>query len=354
MPLILPLLLIFISGFTLNHYTIYKVHDEDNNVGSSKSSQAWNLELINLGESWEITDGNSEIKIAVIGYGMDILHPYLMNRIAYSHDFINDSKSFGDENGHDTYAAGIILSIAPDVSLITAKVLDGDSQDYGKIDEAIRVSADIGANIILLPIAVLKPEPDRDYINAAQAAINYAYSKNVRFIIGAQGTGKSMSYRFPGYLNGVYNIAGTDRCEKHSFKSTVSDLNFISAPCEEIPSIDTIGDWESHYGTSWSSSHVAGVVGLMLSANPYLSRSEIEDILRENTRRLGVLGHDNYFGYGMVDCYKSVRAARDLLYADIFKLSIMNPFYDYNFYYQEAVHNTKNLIEQKAHLILYP
>lgn len=68
-------------------------------------------------------------------------------------------------------------------------------------------------------------------------------------------------------------------------------------------------------GTSFSAPHVAGVVALMLQANPYLTAAEAEKILIETARP-----HDGGspswrpdWGWGMVDAYAAVaRVARDV------------------------------------------
>ncbi len=80
-------------------------------------------------------------------------------------------------------------------------------------------------------------------------------------------------------------------------------------------------------GTSSACPVVAGVVGLILSANPELEAGEVKQILQdtadkiEDTARdpqLGLAygrydnrGHSLWFGYGKVNAYKAVKAARD-------------------------------------------
>ncbi|MCG9479969.1 MAG: S8 family serine peptidase [Actinomycetia bacterium] len=93
-----------------------------------------------------------------------------------------------------------------------------------------------------------------------------------------------------------------DRQGFYSLNSAANELSFISAPCEEIPGIENRGDWTNIPGTSWSSAHVAGMVALMLSANPFLNNVEIENILIDTVQDKGVFGRDIYYGWGLVDC----------------------------------------------------
>ncbi|WP_081716932.1 S8 family serine peptidase [Leptolyngbya sp. Heron Island J] len=87
-------------------------------------------------------------------------------------------------------------------------------------------------------------------------------------------------------------------------------------------------DYTSRFGgTSSACPVVAGVVGLMLSANPDLDAGEVKQILQDTADKiedhtpdpqLGLAygsydnrGHSRWFGYGKVNAYKAVKAARD-------------------------------------------
>ena len=62
-------------------------------------------------------------------------------------------------------------------------------------------------------------------------------------------------------------------------------------------------------GTSFSSPATAGVVALIMSANPHLSPAEVEQILKDSALDLGVAGRDDKFGHGRVDAAAAVRMA---------------------------------------------
>ena len=88
------------------------------------------------------------------------------------------------------------------------------------------------------------------------------------------------------------------------------------------------GDFTGTFGgTSSAAPVVAGVVGLMLSVNPWLTVAEVKDILRQTADkmvdpdpdpqlglRLGSYernGHSPWFGYGKVNAYKAVAEAQN-------------------------------------------
>ena len=88
------------------------------------------------------------------------------------------------------------------------------------------------------------------------------------------------------------------------------------------------GSYTSGFGgTSSACPVVAGVVGLMLSANPELTAAEVKQILQDTADKiedktpdpqLGLTygqyderGHSRWFGHGKVNAYRAVEAARD-------------------------------------------
>lgn len=61
-------------------------------------------------------------------------------------------------------------------------------------------------------------------------------------------------------------------------------------------------------GTSMSSPFTAGVVALILQANPYLSANQVKDILIQSARNdeFTAASGEERFGYGKVDAYHAV------------------------------------------------
>jgi hypothetical protein len=70
-------------------------------------------------------------------------------------------------------------------------------------------------------------------------------------------------------------------------------------------------------GTSSACPFVAGVVGLIISANPLLSASQVRRVLAKSGQKIdsihanyGEDGHSYYYGHGLVDAYRAVRLAQ--------------------------------------------
>lgn len=82
----------------------------------------------------------------------------------------------------------------------------------------------------------------------------------------------------------------------------------VVAPGSNIYSVDASSNtgYVNMDGTSMAGPHVAGVVGLMRSANPDLDVVTIKTILMETATGLGPAGEDNTYGWGLVNAYQAV------------------------------------------------
>ncbi len=82
----------------------------------------------------------------------------------------------------------------------------------------------------------------------------------------------------------------------------------VCAPGSDIYSAYNNGGYTYMSGTSMAGPHVAGVVGLMRSANPNVDVTTIKQILMDTATDLGTTGEDNTYGWGFVNAYEAVLA----------------------------------------------
>jgi len=69
------------------------------------------------------------------------------------------------------------------------------------------------------------------------------------------------------------------------------------------------GGYGSASGTSFSTPLTAGLIALIFAANPSLTPTQVEQILKTTTNDLGEPGYDIYYGWGRINTSKALRVA---------------------------------------------
>ncbi|MEO1052321.1 MAG: S8 family serine peptidase [Bacteroidota bacterium] len=78
----------------------------------------------------------------------------------------------------------------------------------------------------------------------------------------------------------------------------------------QVPCLDLKGRVKTAAnGNSLAGPHMAGIVALMLSANPELMPWDVKAILKKTAKDIGSPGFDYQSGYGLVNAYDAVKAA---------------------------------------------
>jgi serine protease len=229
----------------------------------------WNLPLIGLESAWDIQpQAGSMITVAVLDTGMayksatvmatipgftddtGVVYPPLgpqtipysaasqlvggagAGRIVAPHDFIWNSDSPLDYDGHGTHVSGTIgqltndaigtAGVAFNVKLMPVKVIDSmwddlfnspNVGDDSTVARGIRYAADNGAKVINMSIGRTGPP---DTAPAVEDAINYAVSKGVFIAIAAgndfeNGNPKEVIAEIASRVQGAVSVASVDR-----------------------------------------------------------------------------------------------------------------------------------------------
>lgn len=298
---------------------------------------------IHAREAWNISTG-SNIKVAVIDWGFELQHPDLVNNIYSSFDCTDGADgavngAYGLKDGHGTKCAGIIgatnnnigvIGVAPHCDLILIRhayeVKQGDSivsigyysWTISALNKALEEHADVISN---------------SWVHANGASIN-AYSWTLMdvcltgrygrgsVIVFSTGNDNSSSITYPSNNQYVIGVGASNNIGRRWQKSNYGQDLDVVAPGFTIKTTDTIkanGDsYGSHTGTSAAAPMVAGVAALMLSANPFLTYTQVRDIIRSTARKLPTYSFDSIapcgtwneeVGYGLVDAYEAVLAA---------------------------------------------
>lgn len=333
----------------------------------TEQDKTWNTDASNAPLAWQITKGNPNITIAVIDKCFDIAHEKFVgcnlktaydadNDCIYNYDNVN--PNFEDDE-HGTHVAGIIFSkhdgtenygVAPNISFLPIKIeqLGEHQNDFSHFIRAIEYAVNNGADVISIS-AYMPGEYSTTVVDSLNSALNRGRNgKGCIIVMCAGNDGESscnyntnMPLTFP--QNAVPNLLTVASCERttennqimYNIQSRSGNNIDITAPGENIYS--TIPVREEHNnryrrksGTSMAAPHVAGVAALMLSVNPNLTRQQVCDIIEQTAVKIDSVNYpyttdpshpngswNQYLGYGLVDAYAAVKAARDSIFADL-------------------------------------
>lgn len=139
------------------------------------------------------------------------------------------------------------------------------------------------------------PEPDAPIL---VDALQFARQQGV-VVVAASGNEKQLGATAPGYparqsINNLALAVGAVDINRqvadfsNPASSSFGAYDFVVAPGVGIISTLPNNSYDSWDGTSMATPHVAGVVALMLQANPNLSPDQVEQILRETANPNGI------------------------------------------------------------------
>lgn len=290
------------------------------------------------------------VNVAVIDGGVDVLHNEFssLNTIA-SYDFIQGSMSIPAfvSGRHATEVAGVIFAdhnngdiagIAPNVNLINISAFK-TSYAYPAVMDAENIMNNLvssftyallaNADIILCPWDFVIDEVMVNY-TALSTIINMAYTygrqnKGTIVIFTSGNDNQQMPYP-SGIDDRIFVTGASTQTHEREANSCYSDVLDFVAPGSNILTTTRYSNG-SHgittvSGTSMAAAHVAGVVALMLSANPDLTYSQVDWILKNTAYKsqnytFGTYSThpdgtwNNELGYGEVHVRDAVYLARD-------------------------------------------
>jgi Subtilase family len=218
------------------------------------------------------------IKVAVIDTGLDLSHPALANNLAPSsewRDYVDNDTVPNDDSGinvssakaygHGTAVSGIILQIAPKVTILPLRVLSPTGKgNLDNVVKAIDYAISNGVQIINLSLGSIKSS-----LSLSQE-IAYAKTKGVYVIAAAGNNGKDADYpakdssqdQMSGYLFGIGSI---DDKEALSSFSARGEGVYAFAPGEKIYTLYPNNRVTYATGTSFATPLVTGAFALAMS-----------------------------------------------------------------------------------------
>lgn len=266
----------------------------------------WSLPKIQAPDGWDITQGNSSIKIAIVDTGVQANHPDLSGKVINGFDFVEDDYISQDGNGHGTHVAGIaaattnnaqgIAGVAPKVSILAVRVLDQNgSGSLADVASGIRYAADQGAKVINLSLGAASSS------QTLKDAVDYAWNKGV-VLVAAAGNSNSSSFSYPASYTNVIAVGGTDQNDqKMSTSNYGTSWVDVAAPGLNITSTFSGSTYRTLSGTSMATAHVSGLAGLLASQSR--TASNIRTAIEQTTDPVGL----SYWKYGRINVKKALQ-----------------------------------------------
>lgn len=280
-------------------------------------TSAWHLPKIQAPAAWDIATGTG-ITIAILDGGVQSTHPDLAGHVVPGWNFYDNNSNTSDVNGHGTRVAGTAAAVgnngigvtggAWNAKIMPMRISDtyGNITYYSIVANALVWAADHGARVANMSYIVSN-------VSTIQNAAQYMRNKGGVVVASAGNTGLYMSSP---NTSTMITVAATDSANLRTSWSTYGPIVDVTAPGVSIWTTNVGSGYGAYSGTSYSSPLTAGVVALMLSANPALQPAQVDSILTSTATDLGAVGRDDYYGAGLINASKAVAAAKGTTTAD--------------------------------------
>ena len=277
----------------------------------------WHLVNINAAAAWDVSQG-AGVTIAILDSGVLTTHPDLAASIVPGWNAFDASTAVSDVTGHGTAVAGAaaaitnnalgVAGVAGAAQIMPIRITDAaGTAYYSTIASGVTWAADHGARVANCSYGYLFSSA------SVQSAGQYLKSKGGLLVVSAGNNGVNEN---AAATSSMITVSATDGANNTASWSSYGDMVAVAAPGVGIWTTSNDGTYRSASGTSFAAPIIAGVVGLIMAANPALSAAQVESVLFSTATDLGAAGRDLYYGNGLVNADAAVRAARGTIAAD--------------------------------------
>jgi len=280
-------------------------------------------------EAWEITQGSSNVIVAILDTGLDLSTPSRQlefgGRVLPGYNFVdgNDDTSHPDYYSHGTRVSAIIGANADNgaygagidwrCGLLPVKVINTLNQVRESwVAQGVDYAVAQGAKVINFSGGT----DDEGGITLGRAISN-AVAQGVIFVCASGNSGAGI-LPFPASYGPAIAVGASDQWHcRASFSNYGSQLDLVAPGDAVDPGISV-----TSYGTSYSAPMVSGVCSLLASVRPELNQEQAHTLLaagaedqlgdapgRSSGDATDTPGWDQYHGWGRLNAYFSLLLA---------------------------------------------
>ncbi len=244
------------------------------------------------------------VTICLLDTGVDYNASQFGGKVLQGYDFVNNEYGATDDNGHGTFIASVIHSIAPGATIIPVKVLDSNGNGYSSdiisgIDYCMQAASGQSVQIISMSFG---GGNFTGYCDSDPLAmeVESAYEAGI-LPVASSGNGGGDGITLPACAMNATAVASSSESDSISNFSNINGMVDLLAPGEDVTAdgLDGVG---TRSGTSISAADVSGAAALLLQSDPTLGPDEITQRFRDT----GIFITDSDIVYPRIDVLNAV------------------------------------------------
>jgi subtilisin len=220
------------------------------------------------------------VRVGIIDSGLEAAHPRLNGRVAQSmavQMVDGEPQIVPDEAvdlyGHATACAGIIVGLAPDVELVSIRVLGSDLRGKGTAFAAgLEWAIDNGCEVLNLSLS----SKSEALFSVFHDLADRAYFHGVALVCAANNV-PAASY--PSLFSSVFSVAAHGEPDPLRLYYNPAPPVEFGAWGVDVPMAWKDGGSIVATGNSFAAPHVAGMIALILAKHPGMAPFEVKAVL---------------------------------------------------------------------------
>ena len=231
------------------------------------------------------------IRVGIVDSGLEVSHPRLSGRVAESVavEMVDGEPNVvpddgADMYGHATACGGIILGMAPEVELVSIRVLGSDLRGKGTAFAAgLEWAIENGVDVLNLSLS----SKSEAMFSVFHDLVDQAYFRGIPLISAANNV-PAASY--PSLFSAVLSVAAHGEADPWRLYYNPSPPVEFGAWGVDVPIAWKDGGSTVATGNSFAAPHVTGMVARILAKHRGLTPFEVKSVLAavaDNPRRAG-------------------------------------------------------------------